>query len=134
MKIAAIYARVSSDQQKEENTIASQTAALVEFPLYRTSTRSLARKSTITAAWVRMAGAHLSGSVCDSRPIRQDLLDHIVWQEVIWLIEELQADLDEWVRSYNEERPRQGRWCFGNTPMQTFLDTAPLAKEKMIAA
>ena len=31
MKIAAIYARVSSDQQKEENTVASQTAALVEF-------------------------------------------------------------------------------------------------------
>ena len=31
MKIAAIYARVSSDQQKEENTIASQTAALIEF-------------------------------------------------------------------------------------------------------
>ena len=31
MKSAAIYARVSSDQQREENTIASQTAALVEF-------------------------------------------------------------------------------------------------------
>jgi site-specific DNA recombinase len=31
MKIAAIYARVSSDQQKEEKTIASQTAALVEL-------------------------------------------------------------------------------------------------------
>src|SRR5499433_2765076 len=31
MKTAAIYARVSSDKQKEENTIASQTAALVEF-------------------------------------------------------------------------------------------------------
>ena len=31
MKPAAIYARVSSDQQKEEKTIASQTAALVEF-------------------------------------------------------------------------------------------------------
>ena len=31
MKTAAIYARVSSDQQKEENTIASQTAALMEF-------------------------------------------------------------------------------------------------------
>ena len=31
MKTAAIYARVSSEQQKEENTIASQTAALVEF-------------------------------------------------------------------------------------------------------
>jgi site-specific DNA recombinase len=31
MKIAAIYARVSSDQQKEEKTIASQTAALIDF-------------------------------------------------------------------------------------------------------
>ena len=31
MKIAAIYARVSSEQQKEEKTIASQTADLIEF-------------------------------------------------------------------------------------------------------
>src|SRR6201993_352292 len=31
MRIAAIYARVSSEQQREENTIASQTAALIEF-------------------------------------------------------------------------------------------------------
>jgi hypothetical protein len=31
---------------------------------------------------------------------------------------------------------RQGvvRWCFGKTPMQTFLDALPIAKEKMIAA
>jgi len=49
-------------------------------------------------------------------------------------IDELQADLDEWVASYNEERPHQGRWCFGKTPMQTFVDATPLAKEKMIAA
>src|SRR3712207_3921780 len=27
-------------------------------------------------------------------------------------IAELQADLDEWIRSYNEDRPHQGRWCF----------------------
>jgi hypothetical protein len=49
-------------------------------------------------------------------------------------IDELQADLDEWVTSYNEQRPHQGRWCFGKTPMQTFVDANPLAKEKMIAA
>ncbi len=49
-------------------------------------------------------------------------------------IAELQVDLDAWVRSYNEERPHQGRWCFGKTPMQTFLDAVPLAQEKMIAA
>ena len=41
-------------------------------------------------------------------------------------IKELQDDLDEWIRSYNEERPHQGRWCFGKTPTQTFLDAIPI--------
>ena len=49
-------------------------------------------------------------------------------------IDELQVDLDLWVREYNEARPHQGRWCFGKTPMQTFLDAIPMTKEKMIAA
>jgi transposase InsO family protein len=49
-------------------------------------------------------------------------------------IEDLQNDLDLWIKTYNEERPHQGRWCFGKTPMQTFLDAIPIAKEKMIAA
>jgi site-specific DNA recombinase len=31
MRMAAIYARVSSEQQREENTIANQTASLIEF-------------------------------------------------------------------------------------------------------
>jgi DNA invertase Pin-like site-specific DNA recombinase len=26
----------------------------------------------------------------------------------------------------------QGRWCFGKTPMQTFIDTLPRAKEKSL--
>jgi transposase InsO family protein len=49
-------------------------------------------------------------------------------------IVELQRDLDSWVESYNETRAHQGRWCFGKTPMQTFLDAAPHAREKVIAA
>jgi hypothetical protein len=36
-------------------------------------------------------------------------------------IAELQGNLDEWIRSYNEHRPQQGRWCFGKTPMQPSL-------------
>jgi hypothetical protein len=47
---------------------------------------------------------------------------------------ELRADLDLWIREYNEQRPHQGRWCFGKPPMQTFLDAMPMTKEKMIAA
>ena len=49
-------------------------------------------------------------------------------------IEQLQADLDDWVASHNEQRPHQGRWCYGKTPMQTFLDTIPLAREKTLNA
>lgn len=49
-------------------------------------------------------------------------------------LDELQADLDRWLRLYNEQRPHQGRWCYGKTPTQTFIDSIPLAKEKMIAA
>jgi transposase InsO family protein len=49
-------------------------------------------------------------------------------------LEELQADLDAWLVEYNERRPHQGRWCYGKTPMHTFLDSIPLAKEKMLAA
>jgi transposase InsO family protein len=55
-------------------------------------------------------------------------------KKIYHTIDELQADLDAWMADYNERRPHQGRWCFGNTPMQTFLDTLPLAKEKIMAA
>jgi len=59
----------------------------------------------------------------------------IAFRKKIYLsLDELQADLDQWVRAYNEERPHQGRWCYGKTPMQTFLDTIPLAKEELVAA
>ena len=45
-------------------------------------------------------------------------------------IDDLQADLDAWMREFNEARPHQGKWCFGKTPLQTFLDALPLAREK----
>src|SRR5438874_3095627 len=34
-------------------------------------------------------------------------------------VPDLQRDLDQWIREYNEYRPHQGRWCYGKTPMQT---------------
>ncbi len=49
-------------------------------------------------------------------------------------LDELQADLDGWIAEYNHSRSHQGRWCFGKTPMHTFLDALPLAKEKLMAA
>ncbi len=48
-------------------------------------------------------------------------------------LEALQQDLDRYIEEYNTVRTHTGRWCFGKTPMHTFLDTLPLAKEKMLS-
>ncbi|OAQ20920.1 helix-turn-helix domain-containing protein [Thermosulfurimonas dismutans] len=46
-------------------------------------------------------------------------------------LEEPQEDLDLWIEKYNSQRPHQGKYCEGKTPMETFLGNVPLAKEKM---
>jgi Integrase core domain len=55
-------------------------------------------------------------------------------KKIYHTLDALQADLDAWLVEYNYRRPHQGRWCFGKTPMQTFLDAIPLAREKIMAA
>jgi hypothetical protein len=47
-------------------------------------------------------------------------------------IAELQADLDRWMYNYNNERTHSGKYCFGKTPMQTLIDSIPLAQEKLL--
>lgn len=46
-------------------------------------------------------------------------------------IEELQTDLDDWLRHYNEERTHQGKMCCGRTPMQTLLDGKEAWRDKI---
>jgi len=47
-------------------------------------------------------------------------------------LEQLQADLDRWLDEYNRDRPHSGKYCFGKTPMQTFLDSRQLAWDKVL--
>jgi transposase InsO family protein len=47
-------------------------------------------------------------------------------------LDELQTDLDDWLAEYNRTRPHSGKYCYGKTPMQTFLDSVSLAREKML--
>jgi transposase InsO family protein len=47
-------------------------------------------------------------------------------------LEELQADLDAWLNEYNTERTHSGKYCYGKTPMQTFIDSKGLAEKKML--
>ncbi|OFE42905.1 IS481 family transposase, partial [Acinetobacter towneri] len=39
-------------------------------------------------------------------------------------LEELQVDLDDWLKFYNTERTHQGKMCCGRTPLETLLDAA----------
>jgi transposase InsO family protein len=47
-------------------------------------------------------------------------------------LEDLQADADQWIDQYNRERTHSGKYCYGKTPMETFLSAKHLADEKMI--
>lgn len=59
----------------------------------------------------------------------------VVFRKKIYrTLEAPQADLDAWIQEYTEQRPRQGGWCYSKTPMQTFIDSMPLAKEKILTA
>jgi transposase InsO family protein len=57
----------------------------------------------------------------------------IAFRKKIYLtVEELQQDLDEWMGRYNNRRTHQGKRCQGRTPMETFMENLPMAKEKRI--
>jgi transposase InsO family protein len=48
-------------------------------------------------------------------------------------LEELQRDVDVWMESYNAERTHTGKYCYGKTPLQTFIDSAKLAYDRDLA-
>jgi len=47
-------------------------------------------------------------------------------------LDEIQEDADKWIEEYNTERTHSGKYCFGKTPWQTFLDSKRLADDKML--
>jgi site-specific DNA recombinase len=82
------------------------------YALYRTSTRSSAR----TIYYYRCLGSdawrRLSGSVCSNRPVRQDLLDAVVWAEVVRLLEDPQlihGELERRLAAAREANPAKRR-------------------------
>ena len=75
-----------------------------------------------------------TNGICERfhRTILQEFYQVTFRKKVYNTLDELQTDLDKWVERYNCERTHSGKYCFGKTPMQTFMDSIPLAKEKMI--
>jgi transposase InsO family protein len=75
-----------------------------------------------------------TNGICERfhKTVLQEFYQVAFRKKIYRTLEELQADLDLWIKQYNEQRPHSGKYCFGKTPMQTFLDSIPLAKEKML--
>jgi transposase InsO family protein len=47
-------------------------------------------------------------------------------------IEEIQADIDIWMEGYNAERTHSGKYCYGKTPLRTFIESAKLAHDRQL--
>lgn len=47
-------------------------------------------------------------------------------------IETLQADLDDWMKYYNNERTHMGKMCCGRTPIETWEDGKQIWQEKFV--
>ena len=78
------------------------------YALYRTSTRSSARKIYYYRCLGSDAYRHAGQAVCEQKPIRQDLLDHLVWAEIIRLLEDpslIQAELDRRLEAARHSSP-----------------------------
>ena len=59
----------------------------------------------------------------------QDEFYSVAFRKKIYTsLEELQQDADLWIKEYNEERTHSGRFCFGKTPMQTWIDSLVLSE------
>ena len=76
-----------------------------------------------------------TNGICErfNRTLLEEFYRVVFRKKIYTSLEELQQDLDGFLAEYNTERPHQGRWCYGKTPMQTFLDSLELAKEKQAA-
>lgn len=75
-----------------------------------------------------------SNGICERlhRTIQEEFYAVAFRKKLYQTIEELQADLDEWMDFYNHQRPHSGKYCFGKTPMQTFTDSKLLAIDKSL--
>ncbi len=75
-----------------------------------------------------------TNGICERlhRTIQEEFYAVAFRKKIYESLEQLQTDLDAWIEDYNQNRTHSGKYCYGRTPMQTFLESLPLAKEKML--
>jgi len=75
-----------------------------------------------------------TNGICERfhRTVQNEFYAQAFRRKLYTSIEQLQQDLDSWLEQYNYHRTHSGKYCFGKTPMQTFLDSKHLAYEKRL--
>ncbi|MEX2964199.1 IS481 family transposase [Microbulbifer sp. TYP-18] len=75
-----------------------------------------------------------TNGICERfhKTILQEFYQPSLRRKIYESIEELQADLDEWLAYYNNDRTHQGKKCCGRTPMQTLEDGKKIWMEKFV--
>ncbi len=78
------------------------------------------------------AASPQTNGICERfhRTMKQECYDIMFRKKLYRTLEEVQTDVNEWLRQYNETRPHSGKHCYGKTPMQTFLDAKQIAQSK----
>jgi Site-specific recombinases, DNA invertase Pin homologs len=82
------------------------------YALYRTSTRTSKRKLYYYRCLGSDAYRRLKGALCTRRPVRQDHLDQVVWDQIIRLLEDdtlLQSEMDRRKEAARNADPRRQR-------------------------
>jgi hypothetical protein len=75
-----------------------------------------------------------TNGICERfhRTMKHEFYDIAFRKKLYSSLAELQTDVDEWLKKYNEYRPHSGPRCYGKTPWQTFQDSKKLAEEIQI--
>src|SRR5690606_29958937 len=75
-----------------------------------------------------------TNGICERFPrtILEELYQAAFRKRLYRSLEEIQTDVDTWGAHYNQDRPHSGKFCPERTPMQTFLETKHLAREKQL--
>ena len=82
------------------------------YALYRTSTRTSARKIVYYRCLGSDGWRQLGGPACKSKPVRQDHLDEVVWREVLKLLENpdlIQVELERRLTAARDAGPAKRR-------------------------
>lgn len=73
-----------------------------------------------------------TNGICERfhKTMKQEFYDVAFRRKIYDSVSALQQDVDRWLTQYNESRAHSGKYCYGKTPLQTFLDSKHLAIEK----